>query len=104
MSLHAKTDFKCTLKDKNEKELFSFKATASSDLVLSADFVGGGVASGGQAFTVSTEREFRLPAVCALCRSPRQTIHFAIRANIFPQAARRGRTHEKNIYSGVAMI
>lgn len=58
MSLHAKTDFKCTLKDKNEKELFSFKATASSDLVLSADFVGGGVASGGQAFTVSTEREF----------------------------------------------
>lgn len=59
MSLHAKTDFTCTLKDNDERELLRFKATASSDLVLSADFVGGGVASGGQAFTVSTEREFQ---------------------------------------------
>lgn len=58
MSLHAKTDFTCTLKDNDERELLRFKATASSDLVLSADFVGGGVASGGQSFTISTEREF----------------------------------------------
>ena len=39
--------------------MLRFKATASSDLVLSADYEGGGVASGGQAFTVSTEREFQ---------------------------------------------
>lgn len=59
MSLHAKTDFICTLIDKNERELLRFKATAASDLVLTADYEGGGVASGGQAFTVSTEREFQ---------------------------------------------
>lgn len=58
MALHAKTDFLCTLTDKSGKELLKFKATASSELVISADFVGGGIASGGQAFTISTEREF----------------------------------------------
>ena len=59
MPLHAKADFVCTLIDKNDKELLKFKAAAASDLILSANYEGGGIASGGQALT---EREFNYQA------------------------------------------
>ncbi|MFQ9737926.1 MAG: hypothetical protein ACLR06_09465 [Christensenellaceae bacterium] len=103
MPLHAKADFVCTLIDKNDKELLKFKAAAASDLILSANYEGGGIASGGQALTVSTEREFNYQAfahrVIALGRT------FAVNSVqvSFPQAFGRGRAHEKNIYSGAAM-
>ena len=43
MPLHAKADFVCTLIDKNDKELLKFKAAAASDLILSANYEGGGL-------------------------------------------------------------
>ena len=102
MPLHAKADFVCTLIDKNDKELLKFKAAAASDLILSANYEGGGIASGGQALTVSTEREFnyqafahRVIALGDVCRK--------FGAGLVPQAFGRGRAHEKNIYSGAAM-
>lgn len=59
MPLNAKTDFTAILKDADtNKELLRFRATASSDLILTADFQGGGIASAGQSMTISTEREF----------------------------------------------
>ena len=92
MPLHAKADFVCTLIDKNDKELLKFKAAAASDLILSANYEGGGIASGGQALTVSTEREFNY-----------QAFAHRVSAGLVPQAFGRGRAHEKNIYSGAAM-
>ena len=63
MPLYAKTDFICKLIDKNDREVLTFKAVADSDLILSAEYTGGGIASGGQALTISTERDFNYQAL-----------------------------------------
>lgn len=59
MPLNAKTDFSAILKDsETEQELLRFKATISSDLLLSVGFEGGGIASAGQELTISTEKKY----------------------------------------------
>lgn len=63
MPLNAKADFTAILKDEESgKQLITFKATANSDMILNVGFEGGGVASAGQAITISTEREYNYKA------------------------------------------
>lgn len=57
--LKSKMDFKCRLVDSGtEEELLRFTASTVTDEITNASFVGGGIASAGQAFTIWTERAF----------------------------------------------
>jgi hypothetical protein len=60
--LKLRNDFVCTLANKEDKTLLTFKASAGSDLVNNASFEGGGVASAGQALTIFTETEYPFKA------------------------------------------
>jgi hypothetical protein len=56
--LKAKTDFKCILLNPDGTEALKFDASTAGDLVENASFVGGGIASGGQALTIWTEKRY----------------------------------------------
>ncbi len=56
--LKAKTDFKCILLNPDGTEALRFDASTVADLIENASFVGGGIASGGQALTIWTEKRY----------------------------------------------
>lgn len=56
--LKSRNDYKCRLFGKDGKEIMKFNASTVNDLVVNASFVGGGVASAGQALTIWTEKAY----------------------------------------------
>ena len=60
--LKARNDYKCKLVAKDGSELLTFRAATLGDLVENASFVGGGIASAGQALTVWTEKAYKYQA------------------------------------------
>lgn len=54
-----KKDFECTLREiKTGQDLLRFTAQQVGDPTYSADFVGGGVASGSQSFSILVEKAY----------------------------------------------
>ena len=60
--LKARTDYKCKLIAKDGTELLRFDASTLGDLTENASFVGGGIASAGQALTIWTEKAYAYEA------------------------------------------
>ena len=53
--IKARSDYRCKLVDSNCVELFKFNASTVGDLTENVTFIGGGIASMGQALTIWTE-------------------------------------------------
>lgn len=56
--IKARSDYRCKLVDSNCVELFKFNASTVGDLTENVTFIGGGIASMGQALTIWTEKAF----------------------------------------------
>ena len=58
MPLKERGELNCILKNDSGQELLRFKAEPASELLINAGYEGGGVASGGQSFTIITEKTY----------------------------------------------
>ena len=57
--LKGRNDYKCRLIGQDGKEIMKFNASTVGDLMETASFVGGGIASAGQSLTIWTEKAYR---------------------------------------------
>lgn len=56
--IKSRNDYKCKLIGRDGTELMKFNACAMGDLTEAVSFVGGGIASAGQALSIWTEKAF----------------------------------------------
>ncbi len=60
--IKSRNDYRCRLIGKNGVELLKFNASTVDNLINNVTFIGGGIASAGQALTIWTERAFEYKA------------------------------------------